>query len=166
MDLNKSFTQEQFGNLVGISQQSVSDMSKRGILTDGATAIVWLREYCGHLREVAAGRAAAGDLDLAGERAALARAQREKIELHLAERRGELAPVAAMEMVLANVGVRVGRILETIPAQIRRRAPGISAQVIQQISADIAKCQNMAASMTLADLEREDDDEQEEDEAD
>lgn len=50
--------------------------------------------YVRRLREQAAGRASEdGDLDLVAERAALAKAQREKIELELAETRGELVRV-------------------------------------------------------------------------
>jgi phage terminase Nu1 subunit (DNA packaging protein) len=55
--------------------------------------------YIRRLREQAAGRAAVGDLDLAGERAALAKAQRERIEMQNAVTRGELAPVVLQELL-------------------------------------------------------------------
>ena len=164
IDLAVKITQGEFGSRVGISQPAVSDLLTRGVLTNGETAAVWLREYCGQLREVAAGRAAVGDLDLAGERARLAKEQADKIAMQNAERRGELAPVGAMEMVLAKVGTKVGKILDTIPAQIRRRVPNIPAEVVEAIDGDIAKCRNMAAAMTLATLD-EDDDEVEDDDA-
>ncbi len=155
-------TQAQFGGIVGISQPAVSDLLGRGVLTDGADGGQWLREYCGHLREIAAGRAAAGELDLAGERARLAKEQADKIAMQNAERRGELAPVAAMEMVLANVGTKVGRILDTIPAMVRRRVPGVDSKTIEAIEADIAKCRNQAAAMTLASLDEPDEADQDE----
>lgn len=158
VDLSMKLNQADFGALVGVSQQAISDLIARGVLTEGASADRWLKEYCGHMREVAAGRLADGGLDLAAERARLAKAQADKVEMQNAERRGELAPVAMMELVLANVGVKVGRILDTIPAMVRRRVPAADAKTIDAIESDIAKCRNMAATMTLADLERDEDD--------
>ncbi len=102
-------------------------------------------------------RTAAGDLDLAAERARLAKEQADKVAMQNAVSRGELAPVAAMEAVLAAVGTRVGKILDTIPGLVRRRAPGVGHDVSEQITADIAKCRNMAAAMSLDDLMRDDD---------
>lgn len=142
--------------MVGISQPAVSDLLGRAVLTDGASGGEWLKQYCRHLREIAAGRATNGDLDLATERARLAKEQADKISMQNAERRGELAPVAAMEMVLASVGAKVGKILDTIPGLVRRRVPGIGSDVVEAITADIAKCRNMAAAMTLASLDADD----------
>lgn len=151
--------------MIGVSEAAVSGMAKAAIIIPGQCAGVWLRDYCSHIREQAAGRATVGDLDLATERARLAKEQADKVAMQNAERRGELAPVSAMEMVLASVGAKVGRILDTIPGQVRRRVPGIGSDVIEAIAADIAKCRNMASSMTLASLE-ESDDEQDVDDVD
>lgn len=156
VDLQGKLTQSQFGGLVGISQPAVSDLIGRGVLSEGAIGVEWVREYCGHLREIAAGRVADGDLDLAGERARLAKEQADRIAMQNAERRGELAPVALLETVLANAGTKVGRILDTIVPQIRRRVPGVPAEVLQTIENDIAKCRNLAASMVLSDLDDDD----------
>lgn len=73
IDLQARSTQAAFGSLVGISQPAVSDLVSRGILRDGESVGEWLKAYCGNLREQAAGRLASGDLDLATERAGLAR---------------------------------------------------------------------------------------------
>ena len=158
-------TQAAFGELVGISQQAVSALIRDGVLPVDGTADTWLRLYCARLREQAAGRLAAGDLDLAGERARLAKEQADKIAMQNAERRGELAPVAAMEMVLAAVGVKVARILDTIPAMVRRRVPGVDAKTMEAVSIDIAKCRNLAASMTLASLDEIDQEDDHQNEA-
>lgn len=163
VDLSAQFKQVEFGELVGVSQPAVSDLLARGVLTEGESGGVWLKQYCRHLREIAAGRATNGDLDLATERARLAKEQADKIAMHNAVTRGELAPVAAMEAVLATVGAKIGKILDTIPGLVRRRVPGIGADVIEHIAADIAKCRNKAASMSLASLEDEDEAEQQDD---
>lgn len=157
IDINYQPTQTEFAALVGISQPAVSGLLARGIIREGGTIGQWAEAYCDHLREQAAGRAAAGDLDLAAERARLAKEQADKVAMQNAVSRGELAPVAAMEAVLAAVGTRVGKILDTIPGLVRRRAPGVGHDVIEQITADIAKCRNMAAAMSLDDLIQDDD---------
>lgn len=152
IDLSMIVTQKQFGELVGISQPAVSDLLLRGVLTDGATCGVWLMSYCGHLRETAAGRAASGDLDLAGERAALARAQRERIEMQNAVTRGELAPVILIEEVLTKAASKTAGILDAIPGMIRRRVPQLTADDIDLIAGEVAKARNTVARMSLADL--------------
>lgn len=151
-------TQAEFAELFGISQPTVSGLLTRGIINENGTLQDWATAYAGHLREIAAGRAALGDLDLATERARLAKEQADRVAMLNAIQRCELAPVAAMEMVLANVGTKVGKILDTIPAQIKRRVPGITAEVIAAIDGDITKCRHLAASMTLASLDEPDED--------
>lgn len=97
VDIDEVMTQAQFGELVGVSQQSVSGLLQRGVLTPDAPATTWLLEYCTNLREQAAGRQADGGMNLATERARLSRAQAEIAELNLRERRGELVPIAGLE---------------------------------------------------------------------
>lgn len=111
--------------------------------------------YIRTLREAAAGRAAAGDLDLAAERAGLARAQRERIEMQNSVTRGELAPVAALEEVLAKAGSRVAGILDAIPGMVRRRVASLSAADVDLIATEIAKARNLAAALRLSDLDDE-----------
>ena len=50
--LDKPCTQEEFAELVGITQPSVSKLVTRGILIPGQTAQMWLDRYLTHLREV------------------------------------------------------------------------------------------------------------------
>lgn len=155
-DLTEKVTQSSFGELVGISQPAVSDLISRGVLTEGAAAGAWLHQYCGHLREIAAGRAASGDLDLAAERARLAKEQADRISMQNAVTRGELAPAYLIEEVLAKAGSRAAKILDTIPGMIRRRVSGLSSDDIASISREIAKARNIAAAVSLADLRDED----------
>ncbi|WP_157598306.1 MULTISPECIES: hypothetical protein [unclassified Rhizobacter] len=77
--LQHPMTQEQFGDLVGISQQAVSELLGRAILQAGQPAATWLRAYTKHLREQAAGRGADGEL--ARERARLAREQADRVAM-------------------------------------------------------------------------------------
>ncbi|SDV48696.1 terminase small subunit [Chitinasiproducens palmae] len=142
-------TQAQFGAMVGISQPAVSDLIMRGILTRDGTAHEWLLCYCGHLREQAAGRYSEGELDLAQERAALAREQRIRIEMANAVQRRELAPIALLEATCARIGRRVSAILEAIPPQVKRRLPHLPASDVEAIEAEISRARNVAAAMKL-----------------
>lgn len=168
-DLTKPMTQAAFGALVGVSQQAIGNLVGRGILDTSVPALQLLQAYCSHLREQAAGRAANGDLDLAGERAGLAKAQRERIEMQNAVTRGELAPVALIEEVLSKAGAKISGTLEAIPGAVKRRVPSLSAEEIKNIATEIARVRNIVAGMSLADLREGDgegDDEPEAEEID
>lgn len=156
IDLDGKMKQTEFGELVGISQPTVSDLCSRGILTNGGSGRTWLREYCGHMREIAAGRLAAGDLDLAAERARLAKEQADKVAMQNAITRGELAPVYLLEEVLAKAGSRVAGVLDAVTGNIRRRVPDLPGDTLQQIQREIAKARNVAAAISLKDLEADD----------
>lgn len=146
-----------FGELVGVSQQAVSDLVRRGVLADGASGDEWLLAYCDHLREVAAGRGGEAGKDLTAERARLAREQADRLAMQNAVTRGELAPAHLMEQVLSKVGARAGRILETIPGTLRRRLPQLTAADVEVVAQIVAKARNLAASMRLGDVDNDDD---------
>lgn len=149
VDLCQPVSQSAFGEMVGISQQAVSDLVRRDVFAPGQAAGIWLQSYCFHLREQAAGRAAAGDLDLAAERAALARVQRERIEMQNALTRRELAPIATLELALATIGRKVAAVLESIPVNIKRRSKNLTAEDIEILTTEITRARNIAATAQL-----------------
>lgn len=150
IDPQEKMTQKDFGLLVGISQPAVSDLISRGVLADGDTAASWLLAYCDNLRLQAAGRGGDAAGALTAERARLARAQAEKIEMQNAVSRKELAPVALLEQVLATTGTKAQRILATIKGEVRRRYPQIGAADLQAIDAIVGKALNSVATMSLS----------------
>lgn len=161
LDLGQPVRQEAFGALVGISQQAVSDLVMRGLLARDGTCGAWLLAYCANLREQAAGRAANGDLDLAAERALLAREQRIAQARKNALDRGELAPVDMIETVIARVGRQIAGVLEAVPVELRRRDPGLTAESLAFVEGELTRARNLAAEMTLEfvdELVDEDDD--------
>lgn len=155
IDLDNPITQREFADLIGVSESAVSGMVKRTVIIPGQCAGSWLRDYCLHLREMAAGREASGDLDLATERAGLARAQREKIEMQNAVTRGELAPRVMMEGALAKAASKIAGVFDAIPGMVRRRVPGLSADEIEMIAVEVAKARNIVAGMSLDDINAE-----------
>lgn len=116
--------------------------------------------YIRELREQAAGRAAAGDLDLATERARLAKEQADKVAMQNAVTRGELAPVVLIEEVLTKAAAKVAGVFDAIPGVVRRRFPALPSDAIELMGGEIAKARNVVAAMSLADINdaHEDDD--------
>lgn len=109
--------------------------------------------YVRRQREIASGRATIeGGLELAAERAGLAKAQRERIEMQNAVTRRELAPVILIEEVLAKAGGKVAGILDAIPGMIKRRVPSLTSDDLDLIAGEVAKARNIAAAIRLDDL--------------
>ncbi|WP_457329739.1 terminase small subunit [Rhizobacter sp. P5_C2] len=155
--ISQPITQEQFGDLVGVSQPVVSELLSRGVLLAGQPAATWLRAYTKHLREQAAGRGADGEL--ARERARLAREQADRIAMDNAVNRRELAPVSVLELVLAKMAGDVGSLLQGLVPRLRRRVelPGEALRILEE---EVSKARNRAAAMTLADADEEQDEEE------
>jgi phage terminase Nu1 subunit (DNA packaging protein) len=155
IDLSEKATQQGFGDVIGVGQSAVSEMISQEILSADGNLGTWIAEYCTHIRGVAAGRTAKGDIDLVTERALLAREQRMRIEMQNAVTRRELAPVVMIEEVLAKAGSRVAGILDAIPGMVKRRLPALTSDAIDLIRGEVAKARNVAAAVSLSDL-RED----------
>ncbi len=62
-NLNEVVTQAEFGEMVGLAQQTVSEFVARGVLKPGESAACWIASYCSRLREMAEARAAAGGIE-------------------------------------------------------------------------------------------------------
>ena len=150
--LDRVMTQSEFAELVGITQPAVSDLVKRGVLRPNITAATWLRDYCAHLREEAAGRAGT----LAEASAALKIAQRQEVEMRVAIKRKEYMPVGLIAQVLALMGRQSATIFDGIKPGIRLRWPDITAEQLDYIDAEVSKARNLVASMSLASLPAED----------
>ena len=146
-------TQQGIAKHLDLDQSSISRLLSELAIDWKAASMNEIRvAYIRRLREQAAGRAAIGDLDLAGERAALAKAQRERIEMQNSVTRGELAPVVLIEEVLTKTASKTAGILDAIPGMIRRRVPLLTADDIDLIAGEVTKARNMVAAMSLADL--------------
>jgi len=104
LNLKKKAKQMEFATFLEVNQSTVSKAIAAGILTKGATAEQWIREWFSHLEEIAAGRQSANgnSLDLVAERARLAKMQADKIQADLDEKFGELVPIEAIVVGLAS----------------------------------------------------------------
>lgn len=150
-------TQAEIAEHLDISDRRVRELAVEwGIDSREISLSAWRIRYLRHLREQAAGRAAAGDLDLAVERARLAKEQADRIAMQNAVTRKELAPAHLIEEVLARAGARAAKLLDTIPGELRRRAASLTADDLSTVAGVIVKARNIAAAVSLADLEDDD----------
>ena len=87
--------------------------------------------------------------ELTRERVRLAREQADATALKNAQARRELAPVALLAWVLGKVGGQIAAILETIPGNVKRRVPQLSAAQVELIKREVVKAQNAAARIEI-----------------
>lgn len=142
IDLDSVPTQAAFGELVGVSQQAISDLARSGHLPEGGSVRVWLLAYYGRLRAVAAGRGSDGELDLVQERAQLAREQRISQALKNAVSRREFAPIGLLSEVLASASQSVAAQLEALPGQLHKIAPDMTDEARDAIARAVAAARN------------------------
>ncbi len=64
-NLNEKASQTGFANLVGVSQQAISNQIKKENLSEDGTYQEWLHQYCDQLRQQAAGRGGEDQVDVA-----------------------------------------------------------------------------------------------------
>ncbi len=100
--------------------------------------------YIRHLREQAAGRMGAevGGLDLAQERAALAREQRMGIEIKNSVLRGEFAPIGLLSEVLATASQSVVERFEQLPGILKKSCPDLPDAAREQVMIALASARN------------------------
>lgn len=131
--LDQSLSPAEFGPLVGISRRSASELVERGVIENDMTGAEALIAYCSHLREQAAGRSASDGYDLATERAKLARAQRERVEMENATSRGQLIPADQIEPKLRAALIAAREDWRNAPARLAREVAGKAADEIEAI---------------------------------
>ena len=140
--VNVRMTQARFAAAVGISQQSVSDLVRKGVLAEGDAPDAWLLAYCSRLRGMAAARHPEGPLDLAQERSALARVQRIGVELRNAVLRSEFAPTAMLTRVLADTSKAVAEHIDHLPARIKTACPALPDAALSVVLTTIDTARN------------------------
>lgn len=147
--LDEPCTQAQFGEVIGVSQQAVSEMLEREVIERGGTLGEWLLAYCGAQRMVAAGR----DSDLAHERALQARVSRERNEIQLELDRKTYAPVARIDEVLATVGRKIAGTLDPLAGQLAKLCPALTPEDVVMVQRTVSQACDVAAAAALSVLD-------------
>lgn len=129
--------------VLGISSRSVQDFAKRGILQRAKRGLYPLgqntRAYIAYLRR----EGHRGETDLDAEQLRLKRAQADQLEIKNERARQESCPVDLFSVVTAKIAVQIAGILDQIPMNVKRKAPGASAAVIDCVKVEVVKAQNL-----------------------
>jgi phage terminase Nu1 subunit (DNA packaging protein) len=166
-----NISQRALATALGISPASITKLKRRGMPTHSAeAALEWRRRNVGvYIRcekpaQPPAGTVAASPaenaiealpaagavgLDLAQERAMLAREQRISIELKNATLRGEYAPISLLAEVLAAASQAVAERFDHLPGLLRRRCPTLPQAAMNQVLEVIATARNDWARATV-----------------
>lgn len=149
----RSPTQQEIAEHLDMSERNLRDVLQVVGLDHkqasmGAVRIAYIRR----LREQAAGRAgdSADGLDLPQERAALARAQREGIEIKNAVLRKEYAAISVLAAVLATASQAVVERFEQLPGALKRTCPDLPEAARDQVMSTIAAARNEWVSRTVS----------------
>jgi terminase small subunit / prophage DNA-packing protein len=123
IDANATCSARELAQLFGCTDRAVRLLVDRGAVvrvSRGRYRLVEsVRRTIEHYREVAAGRGGAeGMLDLSTERARLAKAQTEQVELKNAASRGELAPLADYREAWTGILRGVRQFVLSLPGRI------------------------------------------------
>lgn len=110
--------------LLGLSSGMLTQLKKRGIAVhlghDAYDLEETVRNYVTHLRGIASGRGGEAEtLTLTGERARLARAQAEAVEMKNAVQRGDLVAAADVERAWGDVLRQVRARILAVPSRVR-----------------------------------------------
>ena len=146
--------------IFGVTQKTLTAYQDRGLpveakggagksnLYDTKNVIAW---YVDHMIDRKFGHAehVTEALNKEYEQARLAKAQADGKEIENQIKRGELAPVELMTVVLAHVTSQVVAVLDSIPQKVKRNVPKLTASEIELIKREIAKTQNAAANLEL-----------------
>lgn len=87
--------------------------------------------------------------DLEKERARESKERADGLAMKNAERRRELAPIKLIEFALSTVASQIVAIFDSIPLQVKKAVPGISATAITKIQVELAKARNAAAAVKV-----------------
>ncbi len=119
-------TQAQVAAHLGVSLKYISDLIGKGVLKKAPVGKydidVCRKAYIEHIREQAAGRAAAGELVLADERARLAKEQADAKEMENALERGDLVYIQDVAKQIENQFTKVRTRLLSVPTKVAPEA--------------------------------------------
>ena len=146
-----TFPTKTIAKLLDLTTARVGQLAREGIISrheSGKYPASAVPQYVKWLRAKAFGSdEKIGDTN--AERARLLRAQSEKLERENRIADGEVAPVEVLTAALADVLSQMVAILESIPMNIKRAVPALSARDIEMIKKEIVKCRNLAADANI-----------------
>lgn len=142
--------QQQVAEYLDMSDRNVRELLNKLNMHNRTHNIDAIRiAYIRHLREQAAGRSGQGGLDLATERAALAREQRERVSLQNAVTRQEYGPIEELEIGLADCLAQIAAHLDSIPGKLKKRSDALTPLDLNLVREIIADTRNTIANLNI-----------------
>ena len=136
-------THEAFAEVVGISQQQVTELVGRGVLRDGATAHDWLVAYTARLREEALSRNPAQ----VRERARLERLKADHQAMINDDMKRRVVPRELLELLIARAAADVQRVLDQLPERIHARLKAPDPALEQLILDELERARDVTAPL-------------------
>ena len=155
----EDMSQAELARALGLSPARITMLKKRGMpVHDVEAAMAWRARNIAvpALTQTsapasgAAPAAVAGALDLAQERAGLAKAQREGIELKNSILRGEYASIMLLADVLATASQAVAERFDHLAPRLRRACPELPSRALEEVMAVVAAARNEWVRSTAA----------------
>jgi phage terminase Nu1 subunit (DNA packaging protein) len=125
---NAHCTQAQFARLLETDQAVISRLVGDGILTRGGDWITWIRELYAYYAANSAGRAG-GALNLADERAKLAKMQAAKIGFELSVQREKFVSLDAISFAMIHTSSIIKSKLLSLPHRVGSKHPRLDKKV-------------------------------------
>lgn len=146
--------QNQIARSIGISARAFSDWNIKPVAKIGRETFYLMSDVLSNRLEYQAEnlKPAYDDLnasELERERIRLTRAQADNLELKNEIARNEVAPIELLTYTLSNGATQIAAILGSIPLNIKRQIPRLTATEIETIKREIVKAQNAAAHIEI-----------------
>lgn len=117
-DFDEPVSATAFADLVGVTQQAISQRVNDGLLVPGQPLREWLRAYCGKLRDEAAGRGGEDQASLTRARTRDAEASAELKLIQIKEKAGQLVAIDDIEPGISAMITAARQELLTLPDQL------------------------------------------------
>lgn len=128
--ITERWTQSRFAAFIDVDPAVISRAVSRGILTRGADWITWNRELHHYQAENAAGHSGDAELNLALERARLARAQTQKLHLDIKKSRDEFVSVEAVSFAIVQINGTIRSKLLALAHRIKSNIPQLPTKAV------------------------------------
>ena len=146
-ELDRDVSHVQFAGLVGLSRQAVGDLSRRGVLTPGASVRAWVHEYAESLRESARSRTS-GPVHEA--QLGLNQARAMQVAHRVGDLRRQVAPVRTLELVVQFVVDRAAGIVDAQLPVVLDAMDGLPADAVALVSDELARVCTTLRSASVA----------------
>ena len=154
IDLDQDIAVKQLAELLDVTTGRVIQLVREGFVPrEHERAIYRMRPsvhgYIRFLRE--RGGKPTSPVDLSRERARLARAQAERVEMQNKQARAELLPAEVIVEVFGQAGARIAGVLDGIIPAVKRRG-GLTPAGLAVLETEVLRARQIAAGMSLEDL--------------